>query len=70
MTEKKPTVITIDDVDYTEDQLTEDQKVIISNLADLERKINSTRFNLYQLQVGRDAFAKMLTDSLKKDEDE
>ena len=64
MAEKKPTVITINDVDYTEDQLTDEQKVLINHIADLERKIGSTRFNLDQLQVGRDAFMNMLTASL------
>lgn len=64
MAEKKPTVITINDVDYTEDQLTDEQKVLINHVADLDRKIGSTRFNLNQLQVGRDAFMNMLTNSL------
>jgi hypothetical protein len=31
---------------------------------DLDRKINSTQFNLAQLQVGRDAFMGMLKESL------
>ena len=70
MAEKKPTVITINDVDYTEDQLTDEQKVLINHVADLDRKIGSTRFNLDQLQVGRDAFMQMLTASLKKETEE
>lgn len=64
MAEKKPTVITINDVDYTEDQLTDEQKVLINHVADLDRKIGSARFNLDQLQVGREAFVNMLTQSL------
>ena len=67
MAEKKPTVITINDVDYTEDQLTDEQKVLINHVADLDRKIGSTRFNLDQLQVGREAFMGMLTASLNKE---
>ena len=66
MAEKKPVTITINDVDYTEDQLTDEQKALISHVADLDRKISSTRFNLDQLQVGRDAFMNMLTASLKE----
>ncbi len=65
MAEKKPVTITINEVDYTEDQLTDEQKVLINHVADLDRKIGSTRFNLDQLQVGRDAFMNMLTASLK-----
>jgi hypothetical protein len=70
MAEKKPTVITINDVDYTEDQLTDEQKVLINHVADLDRKIGSTRFNLDQLQVGREAFMNMLTASLNKETEE
>jgi hypothetical protein len=70
MSEKKTQIITINEVDYTEDQLTDEQKVIINHIADLDRKIGSTRFNLDQLQVGRDAFMKMLTTSLDKETDE
>ena len=70
MAEKKPYVITINDVDYTEDQLTDQQKVLINHIADLDRKIRSTQFNLDQLNVGKDAFVNMLTVSLEdKDND-
>jgi len=67
MAEKKPNVITINDKDYTEDQLTDEQKMLINHVADLDRKIGSTRFNLDQLQVGRDAFVNMLTASLAQE---
>jgi hypothetical protein len=70
MAEKKPNVITINDKDYTEDQLTDEQKMLINHIADLDRKIGSTRFNLDQLQVGRDAFLNMLTASLAQGETE
>jgi len=62
MAEKQ--TIVINDVDYTEDQLTDQQKVIINHIADLDRKIRSTQFNLDQLTVGKDAFVNMLTASL------
>ena len=62
---KKQTIV-INDQEYTEDQLTDEQKVLINHVADLDRKIGSTRFNLDQLQVGRDAFMQMLTQSLKE----
>lgn len=67
MAEKTPNVITINDVDYTEDQLTDQQKVMINHIADLDRKIRSTQFNLDQLTVGKDAFMQMLTNSLAKE---
>jgi hypothetical protein len=65
MSEKKTQTIVIDDVEYTEDQLTDEQKVLINHVADLDRKINSTRFNLDQLQVGREAFMARLKVSLE-----
>ena len=64
MAEKKTRTITIDGNDYTEDQLTDQQKVLINHVADLDRKIGSAQFNLDQLQVGRNAFMQMLTASL------
>jgi hypothetical protein len=64
MAEKKTRTITIDGNDYTEDQLTDQQKVLINHIADLDRKIGSAQFNLDQLQVGRNAFMQMLTASL------
>jgi hypothetical protein len=65
MSEKKTASIVIDDVEYTEDQLTDEQKILINHVADLDRKINSTRFNLDQLQVGREAFMARLKASLE-----
>ena len=70
MVEKQTQTITINDVDYTEDQLTDQQKVIINHIADLDRKIRSTQFNLDQLTVGKDAFVNMLTASLAETETE
>ena len=58
-------VITINDVEYTEDQLTDQQKVMINHINSLQQKIGSAQFNLDQLMVGKDAFVKMLTASLE-----
>lgn len=67
MTEKQTNVITINDKEYTEEQLTDDQKVLINHITDLDRKIGSTQFNLDQLQVGRKAFMSLLEDSLEEE---
>jgi hypothetical protein len=64
MTEEKK-VITIDDVEYTEDQLSDESKVCINHIGSLDQKIASAQFNLAQLQVGRKAFMDMLTKSLE-----
>jgi len=64
MTEEKK-VITINDVDYTEDDLTNEQKLMINHINSLQQKITSAEFNLDQLRVGKEAFGKMLADSLE-----
>ena len=66
-TEDKKVIITINDVDYTEDQLTDQQKVMINHINSLQQKIGSAQFNLDQLMVGKDAFVNMLTSSLEAD---
>lgn len=65
--EDKKAIITIDDQDYTEDQLTDTQKVMINHINSLQQKINSAQFNLDQLAVGKQAFVNMLTTSLEAD---
>ena len=62
-------VITINDVDYTEDQLTDQQKVMINHINSLQQKVSSAQFNLDQLMVGKDAFVNMLTASLEAPEE-
>jgi hypothetical protein len=66
MVEKKTQTITINGTDYTEDQLTDQQKVMVNHISDLERKIGSTQFNLDQLTVGKNAFINMLAQSLEE----
>ena len=63
--EDKKAVITINDVDYTEDQLTDAQKIMINHINSLQQKIGSAEFNLDQLKVGKEAFVNMLTASLE-----
>jgi len=62
-TEDKKVIITINEVDYTEDQLTDAQKMMINHINSLQQKINSAEFNLDQLKVGKQAFVDMLTAS-------
>jgi len=68
MAEKKTNTITINDKSYTEDQLTDQQKVMINHVGDLDRKIKSAQFNLDQLTVGKTAFVNMLTMSINAPE--
>jgi hypothetical protein len=70
MAKKQTNTITINGTDYTEDQLTESQKVMVNHVADLDRKIGSANFNLDQLKMGRMAFMQSLTASLAPDTEE
>jgi hypothetical protein len=69
MTEEKK-VITIDDVDYTEDQLTDAAKACINHINSLDQKIASAQFNVTQMQVGREAFMAKLKAELPEAEAE
>ena len=61
--EKK--TITVNDVEYNVADLTEQQIAMVNHVSDLDRKLANARFNVDQLQVGRDAFVGMLTTSLE-----
>tara|TARA_B100001057_G_C22312399_1_gene742539 strand:- start:219 stop:446 length:228 start_codon:yes stop_codon:yes gene_type:complete len=70
MADKQAKAIIINDKEYTEDQLNDQQKVIINHVQDLDRKIRSAQFSLDQMTVGREAFVKMLTGSLEETPEE
>lgn len=58
-------VITIDDVDYTEDQLSDHAKACINHIGSLDSKISTAERNLIQLKVGRQGFVNMLKSDLE-----
>jgi hypothetical protein len=62
--EDKKAIITIDDNDYTEDQLSDEAKLCINHIQSLDQKIASANFNLTQLQGGREFFMARLKASL------
>lgn len=66
MSEKKPNLITIDNVEHDMDAMTEQQKLLVQHCLDLDRKISNTIFQLDQLKVGKDAFVNMLKQALEK----
>lgn len=69
MGKNEKTPITIDGIEYHYEDLTQEQQILFNHCVDIDRKLNSARFNVDQLQVGRDAFFAMLKDSLSKVED-
>jgi hypothetical protein len=70
MGKDKQTPIVVNDVEYVYEDMTTEQQTIVNHVADLDRKINSTAFNLDQLSVGKQAFIKLLEDALAKPKEE
>ena len=68
--DNKPQMITIDGIEYDTNDFTEEQIALTNHCLDLDRKIGSTQFQLQQLMVGKDAFLKMLKESLEKKPEE
>lgn len=69
MGKNEKTPVTIDGVEYQFEDMTDEQKMLVNHVADLDRKLASARFNVDQLQVGRDAFFGLLKTALSKAED-
>ena len=66
MGKNEKTPVTIDGVEYQFEDMTQEQQMLCNHCFDLDRKIASAQFNLDQLSVGKDAFIKMLEESLSK----
>ena len=67
MAENKNTTITVDDKEYILEDMNETQHEHINHITDLDRKINTSKFNLDQLIFGRQAFVDSLKNSLAKE---
>ena len=59
------TPVMIDGIEYKFEDMTQEQQTLVNHVADLDRKLNSARFSIDQLQVGRDAFFSMLKSKLE-----
>jgi len=70
MAKEKKTPITVDDKEYFFEDLTKEQQIIVNHISDLQRKIQSSEFNLQQLSFGKDAFVNALKEALEKDQSE
>ena len=66
MGEKQAKPLTIDGIEYDTNDFTEEQIMLTNHCLDLDRKLASTQFQAQQLQVGKDAFLKMLKESLEQ----
>ena len=66
----KEQIITLFDKEYKESELSDEQKLMINHVADLERKIQSSEFNLQQLRFGKQAFVDALQASVENKDEE
>jgi hypothetical protein len=69
MGKDKKTPVTVNGKEYQLEDMTPEQQMLCNHCFDLDRKIASAKFNLDQLSVGKDAFIKMLEESLSKVEE-
>lgn len=70
MGKDKKTPVTVNGKEYQLEDMTPEQQMFCNHCFDLDRKIASAQFNLDQLSVGKDAFVKMLEESLSKPTEE
>jgi len=66
MGENEKQMLTIDDVEYNIEEMTDHQKAMLNHVADLQQKLANARFNLDQLQFSRQAFIDALKASLNE----
>jgi hypothetical protein len=67
--EKETQKIVINDVEYKPEDFTEEQAMLVNHVADLDRKIAGSQFNLDQLTGGREFFMKKLEEALEEAEE-
>jgi hypothetical protein len=60
-----PTLV-LDEKEYNINNMEDDQKIMVAHINDLNRKIDSARFNLQQMDMGRQSFVQSLKNSLEK----
>jgi hypothetical protein len=63
-------MITVDDKQYEEADLTDSQKYMLAQIQDLDAKQYQLSFQRDQLQVAREAFSNALVQSIKQAEAE
>lgn len=64
MAKTKNPPLTIDGVEYVYEDMTQQQQLLLNHVSDLDRKLDAARFNVDQLQVGRNAFFGLLKEAL------
>ena len=66
---KEKPVLNLDDKEYVIEDMTDEQKMMVNHINDLQNKQNTNTFMADQLQVGKEAFINMLRTSLESEEE-
>jgi len=61
---KEKPVLNLDEKEYDIESMTDEQKMMVNHINDLQNKQNTNQFMADQLSVGKEAFINMLRDSL------
>ena len=67
--QKEKPVLNLDDKEYVIEDMTDEQKMMVNHINDLQNKQNTNTFMADQLQVGKEAFINMLRTSLESEEE-
>ena len=67
---EKPAVLTLDEKEYVIDEMTDEEKMLLNHINDMQSKINTNQFMRDQLEVGKEAFIGKLRESLEAEEAE
>ena len=66
---KEKPVLNLDDKEYVIEDMTDEQKMMVNHINDLQNKQNTNQFIADQLSVGKEAFINMLRTSLNAKEE-
>ena len=61
---KEKPVLNLDGEEYIIEDMTDEQKMMVNHINDLQNKQNTNQFMADQLSVGKEAFINMLRESL------
>ena len=64
--EKEKPVLNLDGKEYVIEDMTDEQKLMVNHINDIQNKQASNSFVADQLRVGREAFINMLKKSLEE----
>ena len=67
---KEKPVLNLDDKEYVIEDMTDEQKMMVNHINDLQNKQNTNQFMADQLAVGKEAFINMLRTSLTEEVEE